>query len=126
MEYNESLNLNLNRYEYFMNHITFNRNESYVNISPIYTPIRFSKEIHLDLYDYSNNDFEIILKMNPYYSNTDDNVIDFPFIKYSEILQITTELIPNIDYISEWNLKRFFTLDTFKIDNHIKEYTEQF
>jgi len=68
MEYNESLNLNLNKYVYFMNHISFNKNESYVNISPIFTPIRFTKEINLNLYTLSNNDFEVIFKTNHLYN----------------------------------------------------------
>lgn len=123
---NDILNLNLNKYEYFINHMTFNNNESYVNISPIYTPISFKKEIDINLYDYSLHNFELLLKMNDTYSNIDDNVNDFPYLKYQEPLQITTELFPNIEYIKEWNLNRFFSLDTFKIDNRIEQYNDQY
>jgi len=41
-------------------------------------------------------------------------------------MQITTELFPNIEFISEWNLNRFFNLDTFKIDNYITSNNEQY
>jgi hypothetical protein len=123
---NDMLNINLNKYEYFMNHLVFNRNESFAILSPVFTPIRYTKEVNLDLYDYSLNDFEIILKMNPFYSESYNNIVEFPYPKFSEILQITTELYPNPEYISEWNLNRFFSLDTYKIDNSIHSYNEQY
>jgi hypothetical protein len=47
---NDMLLLNINKYDYFMNHLNNNRNETYLNFSPIFTPISYTKEIPLDLY----------------------------------------------------------------------------
>jgi hypothetical protein len=68
----EIMDVNLNLYEYFMEHLVFNNNESYVNISPIFLPIVFTKIIPIDLFVYSLQEFELLLQTNSEYINTSD------------------------------------------------------
>jgi hypothetical protein len=67
-----------------------------------------------------------MLKINPLFNTTNENIIDFPFLKYSEIVNIISEFYPNFDFINEWVLNRFFTLDIFKEYNIINSHNEQY